>query len=203
MTDPASGSPDPTAPNSARLTLRDMAPTDPVNLVVRRRILPGHEAEYETLLTEGGALLARVPGHRGTGIIRPPPGEREYTLIARFDTVNAAAEWELSPERAEWLTRVATLVDGQVSFEKQPGLEFWFTPPAAPNLRQPPRWKMALLTLAALYPVSVGLGLLLAPVVGHWPAPLRALPQMVLVVPAMTYLVMPVVTRWAAGWLRR
>lgn len=46
-------------------------PSDPVSLVVRRRIRPGQEAAYETLLAEANALLARLPGHRGTGVIRP------------------------------------------------------------------------------------------------------------------------------------
>lgn len=185
------------------LTLEDAPPTDPISLVVRRRIRPGREAEFEALLAEAIGLLARLPGHRGTGVIRPAPGEREYTLLSRFDTFTSAAAWELSPERSEWLARVAPLVDGQVSFEKQPGLEFWFTPPASPTLRQPPRWKMTLLTLAALYPVSVTLALLLAPVVGHWPLLWRSLAQMCLVVPTMTYLVMPLATRLAAGWLGR
>ncbi|MFC4427774.1 antibiotic biosynthesis monooxygenase [Deinococcus navajonensis] len=185
------------------MSLPERGDHDPVSLVVRRRVRPGFEERYEALLTEGVALLGQVPGHRGTGIIRPAPGEREYTLVSRFDSLRSAADWELSPVRAEWLSRVEPLIDEEVSFEKQPGLEFWFTPPAAPTLRQPPRWKMALLTLAALYPVSVGSGLLLAPVVGHWPLLLRALPQMVLVVGTMTYLVMPTVTRWAASWLRR
>lgn len=182
--------------------LSEQPPLDPVNLIVRRRIRPGREAEFEALLAEAIARLSRLPGHRGTGVIRPTPGEREYTLLARFDTVTSAANWELSPERAEWLSRVEPLIDGQVSFEKQPGLEFWFTPPASPTLRQPPRWKMALLTLAALYPVSLTSGLLLGPVLGHWPLPLRALAQALLIVPLMTYLVMPLATRLAAAWLK-
>ncbi|MBZ9712604.1 antibiotic biosynthesis monooxygenase [Deinococcus multiflagellatus] len=188
------------------LQFQEHQPSDPTSLVIRRRIRPGQEAAYEALLTEANALLAGIPGHRGTGVIRPAPGEHEYTLVARFDSLTSAAAWELSPERAAWLARVTPLVDEQLSFEKQPGLDFWFTPPAAPSLRQPPRWKMALLTLAALYPVSLGTGWLfgtaLAPWLGHWPTPLHVLPQMVVVVLSMTYLVMPAVTRWAAGWLR-
>jgi len=178
-------------------------PSDPVNLIVRRRIKAGRDAEYEALLAEATALLARMPGHRGAGIIRPTPGEREYTLIARFGSLESAAEWERSPGREAWLARVEPLVDGQVSFEKQPGLEFWFTPPGSPTLRQPPRWKMMLLTLAALYPVSLAFTLLLSPVLGHWPLALRSLAQMALVVPTMTYLVMPWATRVVAVWLGR
>lgn len=191
------------SPGSPSLSMAELRPSDPVNLIVRRRIRPGREADYEALLAQATALLAPIPGHRGTGVIRPAPGEREYTLLARFDSLTSAAAWELSPGRAAWLAQVEPLVDGEVSFEKQPGLDFWFTPPASPTLRQPPRWKMTLLTLAALYPVSLGAALLLAPAVGHWPLLLRSLAQMGVVVPVMTYLVMPLATRWAAGWLRR
>ncbi|MDO4246138.1 MAG: antibiotic biosynthesis monooxygenase [Deinococcus sp.] len=175
--------------------------TDPVSLVIRRRIRPGKEAEYEVLLAEGIAMLARMPGHRGTGIVRPATGDREYTLMARFDDVDSAAAWEQSPERLAWLRRMDAVVDEHVSFERQPGLDFWFTPPAAPTLRQPPRWKMALLTLGVLYPVSLGLNWLLGPHLGHWPLPPRVLVQSLLVVVLMTYLFMPLATRAAAGWL--
>ncbi|PNY83096.1 antibiotic biosynthesis monooxygenase [Deinococcus koreensis] len=172
-----------------------------MTLVVRRRIRAGHEAGYEQRLTELGELLGRVPGYRGTGILRPAGGGREYTVVARFDSLSSAAAWELSPERTAWLDAIAPMVDDQLSFERQPGLDFWFTPPAAPTLSQPRRWKMTLLTLLVLYPVSVGVTLLVAPLVGSWPLGLRALAQMVLVVPSMTYLFMPLATRSAARWL--
>lgn len=189
------------APPSA--TLPEVPAGDPVSLVVRRRIRRGAEAQYEARLSEASAQLARLPGHIGTGILRPPPGEAGvYTMIARFDSFASAAAWELSPERALWLSHIAPLVDEHVSFEKQPGLEFWFTPAAAPTLRQPPRWKMTLLTIGVLYPVSLSVTLLLAPHLLAWPLPLRALAQSLVIVPAMTYAFMPLATRGAAGWLR-
>lgn len=169
---------------------------------MRRRIRTGHEGAYEVALTRLGNLLALVPGFRGTGILRPGDGSREYTVVARFDSLTSAAAWELSPERTAWLDTISDLVDGQLSFERQPGLDFWFTPPAAPTLRQPPRWKMAVLTLLVLYPVSLGVTVLLVPHVAVWPLPLRALAQMLVIVPSMTYAFMPLATRAAARWLR-
>ncbi|WP_240741636.1 antibiotic biosynthesis monooxygenase [Deinococcus sp. KSM4-11] len=183
------------------MTLPDSPPTDPVTLVVRRRIRPGQEGAYEEALQRLGDLLTRVPGFRGNGILRPTGGSGEYTVVARFDSLGSAAAWELSPERGLWLDTISGLVDDQLSFERQPGLDFWFTPPAAPTLRQPPRWKMALLTLLVLYPVSVGVTLLLLPHVASWPLGLRALAQMLVIVPSMTYLFMPLATRAAARWL--
>ena len=106
-------------------------PSDPVSLVVRRRIRPGQEAAYEALLAEANALLARLPGHRGTGVVRPPPGEQEYPLLARFDSLSAAADWELSPERADSLARLPPQRALQASVDNPPGLTCQVSPLAA------------------------------------------------------------------------
>ena len=185
------------------MTAPDDLQGDPTNLIIRRRIRPGREQEYEQRVQELLEVVRRHPGHRGTGVLRPAAGHREYTLVSRFDTFSAAAEWELSPDRAAWLLEIEPLVDEQVSFEKQPGLEFWFTPPATERLRQPARWKMLILTLVALYPISVSIALLLAPLTPGWPFLLRSLLQMFFVVSLMTYFVMPLVTRLATDWLKR
>ena len=175
---------------------------DPVTVVVRRRPRPGREAEFEWGLHELVSRLENAPGHRGTGIVRPAPGQRDYTLVVRFDNAETAAAWETSPVRAEWLDLVEPFSDGQPLIERQPGLEFWFTPPGSPTLRQPPRWKMTLLTLLTLYPVSLTFGVLIGPYLLAWPLALRTLLSAVTVVLLMTYLAMPTVTRLFAGWLR-
>ena len=84
-----------------------------------------------------------------------------------------------------------------------PGLEFWFTPPQAPMLRQPPRWKMVLLTLLGLYPISLLLNLGIVPLLGGLPLWLRVLLTSSVIVTTMTYLVMPGITRGFTGWLVR
>lgn len=175
---------------------------DPVTMVVRRRVLPGHETAFEALVGEMTRLLSSWPGHLGTGVIRPAPGQDEYLIVVRWDNAAQAAAWETSPQRAAWLTRLAPHIAGEARIEAQPGLEFWFTPPASPSLRQPRRWKMTLVTLLALYPTSLLITSLLGPHLLGWPAPLRSLAQMCAVVPAMTYLIMPQVTGWLRGWLR-
>jgi antibiotic biosynthesis monooxygenase (ABM) superfamily enzyme len=66
---------------------------------------------------------------------------------------------------------------------------------------EPPRWKLALLQWAAVYPIItvmlVALGAALAP----YPVPLRTLVLSGLLVPLMSFVVMPRVTRWARAWL--
>ncbi|GGQ96854.1 antibiotic biosynthesis monooxygenase [Deinococcus ruber] len=175
---------------------------DPVSMVVRRRVRPGHEAAFEQLVSDLVRMLEQWPGHRGTGVIRPLPPSSEYLMVVRFDNVQVAAEWEDSPQRREWLARLEPHITGEVSIEQQPGLEFWFTPPGSPTLSQPRRWKMALITVLGLYPTSLIVALLIGPALAHLPLPLRSLLQALLIVPLMTYAVMPVATRVFGGWLK-
>lgn len=179
------------------------ADPDPVSLVIRRRVRPGKEARFEELVGELTALLAQAPGHRGTGVMRPGSAGHHYTLLARFDSAANAQAWEESPQRAAWLVELEGVVEEQLPLEKQPGLEFWFTPPEAPILRQPPRWKMAVVTFLVLFPVAQLVAFLLHPHFGSWPPLLRAALQSAAVVTVMTYIFMPLGTRLAAPWLRR
>jgi uncharacterized protein len=184
------------------MTTPEPAAHDPVTLVVRRRVLPGQQAAFETQVSLVSEVLAGWPGHLGTGVIRPAPGQREYTLVVRFSGAGHAAAWEDSPERAAWLQAVTPLLDGEAQLEQQPGLEFWFTPPDSPVLRQPRRWKMAVVTVLALYPTTLTIGVLVGPALAELPLWLRALVQAALVVPLMTYAVMPLSTRAFQKWLR-
>ena len=155
--------------------MTDAAPLDPVTIVIRCRVRAGREADDERWLSGLMGEMAQFPGH--LGVIRPQ-GQGRETMVARFSGFAGAEAWEHSGVRAQWLRQVEPLLDGETTIEKQPGLEFWFTPPESPVLRQPPRRKMALLAL-----------------------PVRVLTLAALVAGLMTYLPMPLATRAAARWL--
>ena len=65
----------------------------------------------------------------------------------------------------------------------------------------PPRYKLALLSWAGAYAVITTILAVLGPVMATWPLPLRTLPLSVLMVIAMTWLVVPSLTRLFGGWL--
>lgn len=175
----------------------------PVTMSVTRRVRAGREGEFEAWAAGLSAEAGRFPGHLGVGVIRPARvGPREYTVVVRFSDFASFRAWQDSPQRAAWLARSRDLLEGEPRESVTGGLEFWFTPPESPVLRQPPRWKMALLTVVALYPLNLLLNLLLAPHLTGWPLAGRLLLLAVLVVGLMTYAVMPWVTRIFAGWLR-
>jgi antibiotic biosynthesis monooxygenase (ABM) superfamily enzyme len=70
-------------------------------------------------------------------------------------------------------------------------------PPAGP-----PRYKLALLTWVSAYAVITTLLALLGPTMASWPLVLRTLLLSVVMVVALTWVVMPRLTRLFGGWLR-
>ena len=75
-----------TLPNGSQMqAFQALQPRDPVTLVVRRRVRPGQEEAFESLVSGISDTLLRWPGHLGTGVVRPVPGQREYTMVVRFD----------------------------------------------------------------------------------------------------------------------
>jgi antibiotic biosynthesis monooxygenase (ABM) superfamily enzyme len=71
------------------------------------------------------------------------------------------------------------------------------TPPAAP-----PRYKLALITWAGAYGVITLILDLLGPKMAGWPLVLRTLLISVLMVTALTWIVLPTLTRLFRPWLR-
>ena len=67
--------------------------------------------------------------------------------------------------------------------------------------KAPPRYKMALLTWAAAFPLLTAVNVLLRPVLVILPLPGRTLLMTGLLVGLLTYIIMPRLTRLCAAWL--
>ncbi len=178
--------------------------SDPVTLSVTRRVRSDRTAEFEMWIHGITQAARSFDGHLGSGVISPiQGGPLEYTMVLRFDQYQNFKVWQESEVRSFWLERSTPLLDGEPVVNVTPGLEFWFTPPQAEMLRQPPRWKMVLLTLLGLYPVSLLLNLEVSPLLQTLPLWLRVLLTSSAIVTVMTYLVMPNITRGFTAWLTR
>jgi antibiotic biosynthesis monooxygenase (ABM) superfamily enzyme len=71
----------------------------------------------------------------------------------------------------------------------------------APQPAGPPRYKLVLLTWAGAYAVVTALLATLGPTLASWPLVLRPLLLSVLMVVALTWLIMPALTRLFHAWL--
>jgi antibiotic biosynthesis monooxygenase (ABM) superfamily enzyme len=186
---------------------RPEASEGPVTLIIRRRVKPGKETEYEAWLAGINREALKFPGHLGVNVLRPTAdnapreGRRsDYVVIFRFDGYDNLKRWEESDIRREWLERSQDLTEGEPEFHRVTGLESWFTLPAL-TMPAPARYKMAIVVILALFPLLLVLHLLLHPLLDGHSVVLRTLITVVLAVLVMTYALMPAMTRLFAKWL--
>lgn len=59
--------------------------SEPVTLMVARRVARGRYRDFTLWLDEGRELAADFPGYLGSGILAPPPGDDEYQSITAIN----------------------------------------------------------------------------------------------------------------------
>ena len=177
-------------------------PSEPVSVVVRRRVKPGAEADFERAMQEFTAFALAFPGNRGIDVLRPQPGgSREYTVVDHFVDSSARKAFKEAPDYRAWMIKLRELTEQDPYIEERAGLGGWFTPPGALQPSPPAEVKMALVTFVGVYPLTSTL-----PPLGSWLLPeWHPLLVNVLVtgtiVAALTWVVMPILTRVFATWL--
>lgn len=168
--------------------------SDPVTVVVRRKVRPGRETDYEAWLgrlTEGAAR--DFDGYLGAEFHRPAPGGA-YRSVFRFDSLAHLEAFERSDFRARMLETGAEFFEADAAWDRMTGLEFWFDPPPGTTLPQPSPHRMALVLIAVVFALVLALNLTLGPAMAGWPLPLRLLITTAIQVGLMTYVVMPWLT---------
>lgn len=175
----------------------------PVTLVLTRRVRPGREAEYEEWLRRQFADAEALPGFMGADVERPAPDAKvlEYTSVVRFDNVKNLRAFEHSDLRRKYLASVVDLVEGDESWHRLSGLEFWFTPPKGTIVPQPSRFRMLVVTTVTVYLLIMTVGQLTLRLLGGAPFAVRMAALAVVQVALMTYVIMPRVTRLMARWI--
>ena len=106
--------------------------------------------------------------------------------------------------KEEWLEKSADVTDGELIVQKQTGLEFWFTPPHSTGQHAiPPRYKMAIVTGGIVFALLSSLVPLIRQATAMLPQTLSILAAVAIMVPLMTYVIMPSVTKLLRPWLSK
>jgi uncharacterized protein len=153
-----------------------------------------------------GVTLSLPPassrGHVGASVL-DDPDSREYHILFSFTDRTSLRAWLDSAERRRWLARVGQLLEADQGLQQLTGLETWFKLPGGnvPPMKPPPRWKMWLVSVVAVYPLVLTFQALLVPSMTGLPLPLKALSFPLVLLTLMTFVVMPVVTRLLRRWL--
>ncbi|MBC7268971.1 MAG: antibiotic biosynthesis monooxygenase [Streptomyces sp.] len=175
---------------------------EPVTTVLTWRVRPGRERAFEEWAHGITECAQEFPGNEGVAWLRPENGHR-YHVVLRFSDTHRLTTWLDSEQRAEWHARIEGIAT-EISSERQSttGLETWFGLPGT-TVRPPPRWKMVLTTFLGAYPFTFLIQWLITPHTQDWPLPLRAAVFPILLLPLLTYLVMPGLSRALRQWLYR
>jgi antibiotic biosynthesis monooxygenase (ABM) superfamily enzyme len=171
----------------------------PIHLAITRRVRPGCEAEFQAELREFLQVSFAHDGVWGASMLTPPPGSdsREYGILRTFASEQERDRFYESAMFKAWEERARTLTEGEPVYRHLTGLEAWFRSPNHP----PPRWRMAVATLLGVYPVSLLIGVVLAPALNRLPQALSVLLASAIIVALLTWVVMPLVTRTLHRWL--
>lgn len=174
--------------------------SEPITTVLTWQVRPGHQHEFEEW-THGIADCARrFPGNEGVSWLRPEDGHR-YHAVLRWSDPRRLAAWLESEERTTWHERIEGIAQ-EIGSERQSttGMEAWFSLPGT-TVQAPPRWKMVLTTFLGAYPFTLLIQWLVTPATTNWPLPLRAAVFPLVLLPVLTYLVMPSLSRLLRLWL--
>ena len=173
---------------------------EPVSNVIFRTVKPGRERELEALARQVNAQLRQFPGHVGVDVIAPPPGERMYAVIVRFDGVTNLKRWEDSPERASLVARIDPVCEPNSQTKGLTGMEGWIAIPGR-TVAIPPRWKSVVVSFLAAYPAIALLQAFVLPHFRFLPGAAQGVLLGLLMCIALTYVLMPLLTRILAKWL--
>jgi antibiotic biosynthesis monooxygenase (ABM) superfamily enzyme len=169
---------------------------EPVTVTVARVVRADQREAFERWADDVLEVAGRFPGNLGASLLHPGPGSSEYHLVYRFVDDASLAAWERSSERRLALAHVEDMVDDE-RYNRVAGLESFFTRSPTPG----PRWRLTLLTVAAVFAITSLLQQFVMPHLASWPLELRLLMSAVVVVLLLGQVLMPALTRIFARWL--
>jgi antibiotic biosynthesis monooxygenase (ABM) superfamily enzyme len=180
--------------------MRADAPEDGGSAVFTFRAQPGQE---EALAQWARRIVSAARQYEGNiaATVLGPDQSGEYRVVHHFRDQAALESWLSSPQRAELLQEAEPLLEALPAVERT-GLETWFSLPSDGRvIVAPPRWKMWLTSVLAIYPLVLAFQAWVNPHIKGWPLAARAAILPLVLLSLMTYLVMPTVTRLLRPWL--
>ena len=179
------------------------SPAETVAFIVTHKVRTGEEERYEAWLADIFIASSGFSGYLGREIFRPSDGSRKYTSVVRFDSQDSLNAWAESETRKSFVSKVHDLLEQGDQVEIRSGIDFWFTPE---GLKPPKLWKQFVLTVSAVYPLSliipffilIPLGKLV-PVLGN--VFISSMLMAAILTGMLTFVIMPRYTRLMKRWL--
>lgn len=174
----------------------------PVTVVATRSARPGREQEFAASLERLRELLTCQPGYQGTAIMAPVAPSREALVVYRFSDPESLRAWHDSSARKSMIVASADVTEAAPHERSVSAVDGWFASTDGRVVRPPARWKTWLISSAAIWVLLTLITVTAGPLLGPLPAPARFAVVVPVLSAAMTWLVMPRVTRMLSGWLQ-
>jgi antibiotic biosynthesis monooxygenase (ABM) superfamily enzyme len=176
---------------------------EPVTLVLSQRIAPRDREEFIALHEDAVERLQHFDGFLGSELLPPVDGlQEDLVIVASFASRVDLDRWLESGSRREWLAMADQLVDGERTLNVVGGFGGWF-PPEGPQAEGPKRWKQAIVVFIALFPTVLLITFVRGAIAPNMNVVLAVFVGNVLGILALTYVLMPPLTRLLSGWLSR
>ena len=164
------------------------------------RARPGEDAALAQWAQRIVGAARRYEGNLAATVVGPDL-TGEYRVVHHFRDQETLESWLTCTERAELLREAEPFLEAPPAVART-GLETWFRLPSDGRvIRPPPRWKMWLTSVLAIYPLLFAFQAWVSPEIEGWPLAVRAAVLPLVLLGLMTYLVMPNVTRLLRPWL--
>lgn len=175
---------------------------DGVTVVWSRRAKPGSQASLHDVIERLARAMAGAQGYEGVVTLRPQAGHPPiFTMVAHFASQADLDAWVSSEIRGRLYAEAEAVSVGGLNVQQAAGLEGWFQMPGQPLVVPPPRYKMAIITWTAIFPLLVLANLLSAALLSNVSPLVRLIPISVVLIALMTWVVMPQMTKWFRFWL--
>jgi uncharacterized protein len=177
--------------------------SEPVTALIVRYVKKDRIEEFEAWIRGMTLVASKFEGFLGSNVIRPRDKENpEYVIVARFDKYEHLKAFMTSVERAEYLKKSEGMTTGEISVQEMHGFGSFFSlPERSVSSSVPAKYKMSVLTIMALYIPLLVISTLVASIFRGFPRPLLVLFTLIVLVPIMTYFIMPWTTRLFRFWL--
>lgn len=169
-------------------------------VVIVRVVRSGCETAFESVLNEAIPQLLKFPGHLGVLMLRPHLGGREYGAVLRFASRHNWDDFQSWSEYQSFLAKLNPFLEEVPHVNAVSGLQAWFD---CSDGRQPPIWKMAVVTWIGVCMTVGVVNWVLGPLILNWGWFSTLLFANAVVVVILTWVVMPLLTRVTQGWLTR
>lgn len=143
----------------------------------------------------------KVPGALGCQVFEQEEGDVvRVSMVQRFATEEDHEAWRESGDFARWQQKMAELPRTLEQVHRYSGMDALFA--AGVKDDAPPRWKMAVVLMLAVFPLSFALSQWFGRALASVPPLFGALVSTPVMVILMTYVMVPLFTKLMGGWLQ-